>query len=585
MTGCGGSLSGSTYTTGAISGPCAINASFTVPFNAAALSAAFGSNQSLGFSWPSVAGAGYFRILENPDGASGFTQIGSDLSAVNLGASPSFNKAIGVNFNPSAQYILQTCLGTICLDSNPVSALGDINNTISYIKASNPESGDHFGYALAISEDGSTLAIGAYQEDSNAVGINGDDSNNAAGDSGAVYVFTKVNNNWTQQAYLKSASTEISGNFGYALSMSNDGNTLAVGAIGETSGGQGEAGAVHIFTRSGTNWSHQQRINASAPGNADNFGNALALSGSGERLVVGATNEQSNATGIDGDATNDDANEAGAAYIFERNLGSWSQQHYLKASNAEAEDFFGYHVSISDDGNTIAVGAYAEASASAADQSDNNSNDSGAVYVFHYAGSWSQQAYIKADIIGAADYFGFATSLSADGNTLAVGAPLEDSSSQGMGGDPNIGGAFTSGAAYVFTRSGVNWTQQSFIKSSNSEGNDAFGHHLSLSHSGNLLAVGAYQESSDADGIDGDQSDNSAGFSGAAYLFSQDNGTWTQDKYLKAINSNNNHLFGSYLELSGDGSVLGVAAHQEASDDANDPSNTDAFGAGAVFLY
>jgi O-antigen ligase len=124
----------------------------------------------------------------------------------------------------------------------------------------------------------------------------------------------------------------------------------------------------------------------------------------------------------------------------------------VKAANTGAFDFFGYAVSLSADGNTLAVGAYGEASSTTGINSTPNESASyaGAVYVFTRSGStWAQQAYVKASNTGGYDYFGTSVSLSADGNTLAVGAYREDSSTTGINSTPNEL-ASQSGAVYLY---------------------------------------------------------------------------------------------------------------------------------------
>jgi hypothetical protein len=161
------------------------------------------------------------------------------------------------------------------------------------------------------------------------------------------------------------------------------------------------------------------------------------LAVSGETLVVGATNE-------DG---------AGAAYIFVRSGMTWSQQAYLKASNADGGDLFGNSVAIS--GDTVVVGAYAEnggATGVNGDDADNSALDSGAAYVFirDGGGLWMQQAYLKASNTGASDKFGVSVALSSD-YFAVIGADLEDSGATGVDGDQDNNLAGNAGAAYVFT--------------------------------------------------------------------------------------------------------------------------------------
>lgn len=128
--------------------------------------------------------------------------------------------------------------------------------------------------------------------------------------------------------------------------------------------------------------------------------------------------------------------------------------------------------------------------------------------------------YVKASNTEANDQFGFAVALSADGNTLAVGAILEDSNATGIdGGSQGDNSAPESGAIYVFTRSGGTWSQQAYVKASNTGASDFFGRTLALSADGNTLAVGAILEASNAGGINGNQGDNFAPGSGAVYLY------------------------------------------------------------------
>ncbi|MCK5640670.1 MAG: integrin, partial [Gammaproteobacteria bacterium] len=223
---------------------------------------------------------------------------------------------------------------------------------------------------------------------------------------------------------------------------------------GSTNGTEGNvsapnAGAVYIFTRSGMAWSRDDYLKASNIGGGDNFGAAVSLSGDGSTLAVGATGEDSDTFGTVS-SPNDDISASGAVYVFSHS-GTWAQQAYVKASNTEADDNFGAAVSLSDDGNTLAVGANLEDSDAIGigGAETNSATQYGAVYIFNRSGIWSQQAYVKASNTGAGDEFGIAVSLSDDGNTLAVGANLEDSDATGIdGADNNL--ATDSGAVYLY---------------------------------------------------------------------------------------------------------------------------------------
>src|SRR6476620_4896762 len=212
--------------------------------------------------------------------------------------------------------------------------------------------------------------------------------------------------------------------------------------------------AVQLGAQTASGLRQTAYIKASNPHPGDHFGNggtllgdSVALSGDGLTMAVGAPNESSGAKGINGNQNDTSVYSAGAVYVYTHRDGSgpWTQQAYVKASNPQAGAEFGHVVVLSADGNTMAVSAYFEASATKGingNQNDDSIPQAGAVYVFTRRGTaWSQQAYVKASNTGEAgtegnfgdgDQFGFSVSLSDDGNTLAVGANAEDRNAKGL---------------------------------------------------------------------------------------------------------------------------------------------------------
>lgn len=436
----------------------------------------------------------------------------------------------------------------------------------AFLKASNAEERDSFGSSVAVSGD--TVVIGATQEDSNAIN---DPSNNSGFSTGAAYVFVRNGPTWTEQAYLKAQNPNDFDEFGNSVAISGD--TIAVGVSAEDSSALGgsfdnsipNSGAVVIFVRDGTTWNQQAFLKANQPGDSDRFGASLALSGN--RLVVGADQEDSNATGGE---TNNDATFAGAAYVFERSGETWTQQAFLKASNAERFDRFGSSVAISED--TIVIGARDEESSANGGGDDNSERDSGAAYVFVLDGTeWIEQAFLKADNADADDEFGASVAIS--GDTIVVGASLEDSESGGA--DNSISNA---GAAYVFVRNGTAWSQQAILKGNNTEGNDRFGTTVTISEG--IIAVGADREDGSATG---DGTDNSASSSGAVYTFRRSGTIWSQRDYLKASNAEEGDNFGGAVSLSGGTLIIG--AIDEASSTVDDPDNNDESDSGAAYIF
>lgn len=536
----------------------------------------------------------------------------------------------------------------------------------AFLKADNSEAGDLFGGSVAISGD--TVVVGAFSEDSSTTGINSVPDNTAS-KSGAVYVFVRSGDTWSQQAYLKPDNTGASDEFGRSVAISGD--MIVVGAPQEDSNTSGansspvdnlgqffNAGAAYIFVRDGATWSQQAYLKASNPGNNHNFGWSVAASG--ETAIIGAPGEWSSTTGVNS-IPDSEAGNSGAAYIFVRDGAAWSQQAYLKASNTEVNDNFGRSVGV--DSNTVVVGA---------DEQDDGRSNSGAAYVFvRSEGLWSQDAYLKADLPQFSARFGQAVAVS--GDTVAVGAPREDNivaegGFSAVGTDtltvpgvnfderleagetysleitgqssltPSVGlieltnwsgnslitgpvdlfadGVFVdsvdlleggievgmgyilrkgfpnsratdSGAVYVFERDGGAWSQRSYLKASTTGGfrereGDLFG--WSVGIAGNTLVVGAVEEDSSTTGVDTTPNDN-AFDSGAAYVFVRSGVTWDQEAYLKADNAGASDKFGQSVAVSGDTVVVGAWFEDSSATGINGSPDDDAANSGAVYIF
>jgi len=477
----------------------------------------------------------------------------------------------------------------------------------AYIKAQIAGEGDQFGAAVAVSGDGNTIAIGAPMEDSGATGIDGNQSDNAADDAGAVYVYSPSGDSWAQQAYIKASNAESYDHFGNAVALSADGSTLAVAAYFEASGTTGvngdqtdnsrpQSGAVYVFTRSGTTWSQQAYIKASNTGeldDGDTFGYSIALSGDGDTLAVGAPSEDSGATGVNGNQFDNGAIGAGAAYIFSRTGGVWSQQAYIKAANTLNDMLFGYAVALGGNGNTLAVGSFDERGCSNVINGpyDMKCGGTGAVYTFARSGSaWSQDAYLKAREQDRGDSMGVWVAISAAGDTVATGAADEDSTTTGVnaveaGHSGRVGAEDdrSSGAGYVFVREGTAWSQQASFKASNTGTTDWFGQHLALSGDAATLAVAAPNEDSAAKGLGGRQDDDSADQAGAVYVFGRSGGAWQQQVYVKGSNTEAFDEFGSAVALDQRGRTMVIGARLEDSNGGE--ADNSVMDGGAVYVF
>jgi len=499
----------------------------------------------------------------------------------------------------------------------------------AYLKASNPDPSDEFGLTVAVSGD--TVVVGAPFE---ASAVATDPIDNHCPSAGAAYVFVRDPSShlWSFQAYLKASNTPTAADplaviFGYSVAISGD--TIVVGSPWESEAAVGAvsapapqpmpfanlyvapgSGAAYVFVRDGTTWTQQAYLKASNSDDVAQFGQSVAISG--DTVAVGANQEANHFTGVINDPSgihptaadcNIDADNSGAAYVFVRDPSSqtWKQQAYLKASNNRLtvsgngdNDGFGGSVSVS--GNTVVVGASQESSlATGVLNSPNNpmpannqgADASGAAYVFvRDTGTqlWSQQAYLKASNTGQEDVFG--SSVSVSGDTVVVGAPQEDNNVNTVINDP-VGSlivdpttansnhdADTSGAAYVFVRTGTTWAQQAYLKASNTGPGLGSSFGYSVAVSGATVVVGAILEGSDATGVINTPPDpaplpggnTGAPEAGAAYVFSRDTGTqlWSQTAYLKASNTGTEDLLGYFVAI--DGTTVVVGATGEAND-------------------
>jgi hypothetical protein len=343
---------------------------------------------------------------------------------------------------------------------------------------------DQFGESVAVS--GGTAVIGA--------------------PAGSAYVFVRAADGaWSQQAKLTAANGAADDWFGSSVAV--DGGTAVIGAYGEDDKGD-YSGSAYVFIRAadGT-WSQKAKLIAEDGAAGDYFGQSVAVSGG--TAVIGA----------EGD--NDKGNNSGSAYVFVQAAdGTWSQQAKLTAADSEADDVFGWSVSV--DGDTAVIGAAGD---------DDKGSNSGAAYVFVQAadGTWSQQAKLTAADGATDDVFGYSVSVS--GGTAIIGAYGEGS---------------YSGSAYVFVRAADGtWSQQAKLTAADGVDFDVFG--KSVSVSGGTAVIGAELD------------DDKGSSSGSAYVFVRAaDGTWSQQAKLTAADGAADDRFGLSVAVSGGTAVIGA---------------------------
>ena len=265
------------------------------------------------------------------------------------------------------------------------------------LTAADGAEGDAFGQSIALSGD--TVVIGAPHDDEKG------------NDAGSVYVFTRSGTTWSQQVKLTAADGVAGDVFGISIAFSGD--TIVIGADLNDEKAL-NAGAVYVFTRSGSSWSQQAKITAADGAETDIFGVRVALSG--DTILISARRDDDDVMGID----------AGSAYIFTRTGTTWQQQIKLTASDGAADDRFGRSVALVAD--TAVIGAMFQ---------DDKGDNSGSAYVFTRSGTtWSQQVKLTAADGAEGDVFGWSVALSDD--TAVITATRDDDKGN------------ESGSAYVF---------------------------------------------------------------------------------------------------------------------------------------
>ena len=434
------------------------------------------------------------------------------------------------------------------------------------LTASDKFSGDQLGYSCSIYGD--TAIAGAW----------GDDIGNS--DNGSVYVYTRSGTTWTEIQKLTASDSLNADFFGRSCAIYKD--TIVTGAILVNHSGFSDAGSAYVFTRSGTTWSEIQKLTASDKGDDDYFGQSCSIYK--DTIVIGANGD------------NVPTNNEGSVYIFTLSGGTWTETQKLTASDSEVSDNFGRSCSIHED--TVVIGAYL-------DDLDATRTDAGSAYIFTRTGTtWSlQQKLTASDGLIYSDndgYLGYSCSIY--GDTVVVGARVRD-----------IDGDADQGCAYVYTRSGTEWTEvQKMTKEDSLVGGINVGYSCALyentfvlgsvwSYQAGLGAGAGYifdiiqpsgpnvvsilaeikevQKLTATDAVSGDymgvaQSSmhmdslvvssywaDTGGLTdaGAAWVFAKSGDTWVYEAKLTASDKEAGDFFGSSCSIYGDTAVVGTS--------------------------
>ena len=350
-----------------------------------------------------------------------------------------------------------------------------------------PQPIDHVGFNAAISADGQTALAGTPAH---------------AGFRGAAYVFVHHPSGWVQQAKLKANDLtphDFRIDFGWAVALSDDGNTAVVGAPDKDL----LTGAVYVFTRSGYKWSQTAEFQADDATQFAEFGQAVAVSHDGRTIVVGAPS---------------DRKDAGAVYVFVRGESGYVQKAKLTVDTPPGLTWFGFSVAMGRDGSDIIAGAPLQ-----------NSFKGGA-YIFSRSGAgWVQTAALPRH--RGDGEFGHSVDISHDGDVAIVGSP------EGQG---------FAGAAYIYRLGAAGWRQSETISPpATSAAGDFFGFSAALGHDAETAVIGA---------------PDYKGFIGAAYVYSLISNAWVQTAVLTATDGVPGDNLGFSVAMARDANTVAVGA-------------------------
>lgn len=421
---------------------------------------------------------------------------------------------------------------TITLTSSSgVSSKYNLNAQVSgvqegYLRAPTPDTLDNLGASIAI--DGDTIVAGAPNDDGAVGGINGDQSDSDAMNSGAAYVYVRQAGAWVAQATLKADRPFASEYFGASVAILGD--LIAVGATGNDPTAQptisANRGAVYLFARSAGVWTPAGKVTAQDATGGDMFGFQVILTA--DRLLVTAPFEGSQ------------IEKSGAAYVFTRAADGWTELTKLKSS--QPVKLSGWGSGLAYDGNTIVVGAFSDSSAA---------EFAGSATVFtQQGGTWTEQQRLLAQTPTKDATFGWTAAVL--GDVIAIGAPRW----QHFLPTP-------SGEVYIFQRTGSLWSQTEVLAPVSPRRSDYFGSSLVLTPS--ILLVGANGDASASGGLQADPKDGSMLSAGAVYVFGRNQGQFVRTMFLKAAQPTAGDSFGVSIGLSG-GTLAVGSAYDDVSD-------------------
>lgn len=374
-----------------------------------------------------------------------------------------------------------------------------------------------FGDAVSATADGKTVVVGAAWLDAST----GDTSQGA-------FVFSRRDGTWIQQANLLPDDVAREAAFGASVAIAGDGGTAIITARADEIPNRPNQGSAYVFSRNGDEWRTQAKLTNSADDSDEDFGSSAALSDDGTTAIIGARDASPGNT------------KQGSAAVFSREDGDWNQEATLVPDDGDSADQFGSSVALTGDGNTAVIAAVSD--------EDPNGIDAGSAYVFSREdGSWREQAKLAAEDGDVEDGFGTSVAIADEAGTAVIGAPFDDEN----------GG--WSGSAYVFSQNGGEWRQRATLVPEDGDSQDLFGRAVAVTADGETVIAGA----------NFDEDPNGEG-SGSVYQFRREDGSWHEKTKFAPDDADDWDGFGASVAMSDDGKTVFVGT---PADDTNNDGN------------
>ena len=392
--------------------------------------------------------------LPEPNWAGSVTEYLYNRATLSLGQSGTYNGQ-DLSFSFDGNYVISGHCNETTSGSESGAAYIVKKNGASWaneatLKASDPQASAQFGRGVALNEDGTYAAVGAWAHDTNA-GASG-----AA--HGKVYIFTRSGSTWSQQTSFVSQNDTAEFRFGWRVRLDATATRVFISSRYDSSNSGGYAeGAVYVYKRTGSSWAYEARLNASDGAAWHTFGYDIATNSAGDYLVATAPSLSSS---------------AGAVYVFTRSGTTWTQQVKLtEPGGATSNNRFGASIDINNDASYMVIGA---------DQAPYSGNNYGKIYVYTRSGtSWTNQAgFQPSSGATGGDYNGYHVRINDSGTHVATTAVRWTNTN------------FT-GRAIIYKRTGSSWAQAKVLSGGNTGTGDYFGEGLAMDASGRYVAVGA----------------------------------------------------------------------------------------------